>query len=383
MKNQNQLFVDGIPAGVKEADAAVCRSRLLKAAEDLMRAGSLTDVQLSVGTQPTGGPPSPSLGRGEGASDELTVEQRALQYRALPPVYNFDFLVAPHDLHEELVTAVELVNLEKKVFDEWNLRSIEPYPRTALNFYGPPGTGKTIAAHAIADYLRRPILVASYAQIESKYHGDGPKNVEAIFYAAERDGAVLFIDEADSLLSKRLTSVTQGSEQAINSMRSQLLICLGQFRGVVIFATNLIVNYDKAFETRVRNLHFPMPDAACRLEIWRRHLPAELPLAADVNLEELAQVDDLCGRDIKNTVINAALKAARYGTNSVDKALLFAEVERVKASRIKEEGEDLAGREKEQLSIKIAEHLEAKEGTNGVSTSSDSPSGDNHSGVLK
>ncbi|MBR8840228.1 MAG: AAA family ATPase [Stigonema ocellatum SAG 48.90 = DSM 106950] len=55
-----------------------------------------------------------------------------------------------------------------------------------------------------------------------------------------RDNAVLFIDEADSLLSKRLLHVTQGSEQAINSIRSQLFICLEQYQGIVIFATNLV-----------------------------------------------------------------------------------------------------------------------------------------------
>ncbi len=65
-----------------------------------------------------------------------------------------------------------------------------------------------------------------------------------------------FFDEADSLLSKRLTSVSQGSEQAINSMRSQLLICLEEFRGIVIFATNLVINYDQAFLTRLISVEF-------------------------------------------------------------------------------------------------------------------------------
>jgi SpoVK/Ycf46/Vps4 family AAA+-type ATPase len=91
------------------------------------------------------------------------------------------------------------------------------------------------------------IIEASYAHIKSMYHGEGPKNVEALFYAAQAQNAILFIDEADSLLSRRLTNVNQGSEQAINSMRSQLLICLERFKGVVIFATNLVQNYDPAF----------------------------------------------------------------------------------------------------------------------------------------
>jgi len=112
-----------------------------------------------------------------------------------------------------------------------------------------------------------------------------PKNVEAIFYAAERDDAVLFIDEAHSLLSKRLTNVTQGSEQAINFMRSQLLICLETFHGIVIFATNFIESYDKAFRSRIRDIFFPHLDYESRLKIWKRHLPSELPLEPDVVLE--------------------------------------------------------------------------------------------------
>lgn len=45
------------------------------------------------------------------------------------------------------------------------------------------------------------------------------------------------------------------------------------FRGVLIFATNLVKNYDPAFETRVRNVHFPLPDRDRRRRIWAGHLP--------------------------------------------------------------------------------------------------------------
>ena len=216
------------------------------------------------------------------------------------------------------------------------IKRIEPFPRMALNFYGPPGTGKTLGAHALASHLQQPILIASYAQIESKFHGDGPKNVEALFYAAERDNAVLFINEADSLLSKRLTNVTQGSEQASNSMRSQLLICLERFSGLVIFATNLAENYDEAFETRIRSIEFPLPDEETRYQIWRKHLGdgSKPPLAEDVSVAVLAKVDDLCGRDIRNAIIDAALRAATI-KDFIEQDDLLSAIERIKASRIK------------------------------------------------
>lgn len=90
------------------------------------------------------------------------------------------------------------------MFDEWGLRSIIPNASSAISFYGPPGTGKSMAAEAIAENLGKKILRATYADIESKFHGEGPKMVKAIFRAAERDDAILFLDESDSLLSKRL-----------------------------------------------------------------------------------------------------------------------------------------------------------------------------------
>jgi len=288
-------------------------------------------------------PPS-SNGKGEAGEKRpgckpsgISLEERAAQYQSQEPHFTFEQLIVPETVMKNLVLATRIISLEQRVFDDWGLRKIDPFPRSALNFYGEPGTGKTLAAHALAAQMGRKILLASYAQIESMYHGEGPKNVEAVFYAAQRDGALLFIDEADSLLSRRLTNVTQGSEQAINSMRSQLLLCLERFRGVVIFATNLVKNYDRAFETRARNIQFPMPDLDCRRRIWSVHLPPELPLTSDVTLDELATFEGLCGREIRNAVIDAALQAALNDASHVSRQDLLDAIERVKASRIKRE----------------------------------------------
>ena len=118
-------------------------------------------------------------------------------------------------------------------------------------------------------------------------------------------------------------------------MRSQLFICLQEFRGVVIFATNLVENYDKAFETRVRHLHFPLPDEQCRREIWRRHLVPQLPVSENVSPDRLAvYADDICGRDIRNAVIDAAVRGARYGKDRIELSDLIEAVDRIKAARV-------------------------------------------------
>jgi SpoVK/Ycf46/Vps4 family AAA+-type ATPase len=371
MNKASSLIVQGIPDRVPEAVAAVCRSRLFNAVNKLLDETDLEEIQIAVGTQ------SANQKNGQKSADvsndpaenksnyDLSPEDRAKKYQPTQPLFTFEQLVITNEVEEDLLLAVDLIELESKVFDEWGLRQIEPFPRTALNFHGKPGTGKTLAAHAIASKINRPILVASYAQIESMYHGEGPKNVEAIFMAAERENSLLFIDEADSLLSKRLTSVNQGSEQAINSMRSQLLICLERFRGVVIFSTNLVENYDKAFETRVRHVNFPMPDETCRQKIWAKHLPDKMPKAGNVSLAELAKIDDVCGRDIKNAVIDAAMRAARKGQIQLELTDFIKSIEGIKKSRINTSSdgssEDLTPQEKNSIEEKIKAALEEDE----------------------
>ena len=342
------LVIQGIPADIPVPLDALCRSRLHHAVTELLHKTRLKDLKITIATTTAlldghvGSSLEAETTDQTRSSDDPPIEIRALQYKAQQPFFTFEQLVVPDALMEDLLSAVEIIRVERKVFDEWGLRRIQPFPHSALNFHGPPGTGKTLAAHAVAHRLNRSIMIASYAEIESKFHGEGPKNVKAIFHAAERDDAILFIDEADSLLSKRLTEVTQGSEQAIISMRSQLFICLQEFRGVVIFATNLVENYDKAFETRVRHLHFPLPDEQCRREIWRRHLVPQLPVAENVSPDQLAvYAEDICGRDIRNAVVDAAVRGARYGKERVELRDLIEAVDRIKAARVAVESHEV------------------------------------------
>lgn len=249
-------------------------------------------------------------------NNEFDYELKSKQYIPVEPLYSFERVILPKDVLEKIEEAIGILECENKVFNEWGLYEIQPHPSTSLSFYGPSGTGKTMAAEAIAHKLGKKILKVSYADVESKYHGEGPKMVKAIFLAAKNNDAVLFFDEADSLLSKRLTSVSQGSEQAINSMRSQLLICLEEFRGIVIFATNLVVNYDQAFLTRLISVEFKNPDNETRKTIWDVHIKPlddgkehklNIPLETDVDTRELADKYEFTGREIRNAVVSACV----------------------------------------------------------------------------
>jgi SpoVK/Ycf46/Vps4 family AAA+-type ATPase len=337
MKNYSgPVHFAGIPADVPEDLAALTRSRLARAFSDLAPATAAQQILLQVGTHLGSGQREPRAAANghRDASDDETTEARARQYAAMPPKFGFDQLILPADEAAALMTAVNAIRLRSKIYDEWGLRKIEPSPSAALNLHGPAGTGKTLAAHAIAAHLGKHIIMAGYAELESKFHGDGPKNVKAAFHAAQTQDAVLFIDEADSLLSRRLTEVTQGSDQAINSMRSQIVLCLDAFTGVVIFSTNLVSNYDRAFESRVRHFHFTLPTAEARLAIWHKLLVPGLPREPDVSLDKLtAETEGFSGRELKRAVIAAAEHAALADRPAVCYADFDSAITQLKASR--------------------------------------------------
>ena len=142
--------------------------------------------------------------------------------------------------------------------------------------------------------------------------GETPKNVAAVFRMATEEDAVLFFDEADAIASRRTTGTAQAYQRESNTVVNVLLKELESFNGVVIFATNLAVNFDPAFERRIRtHVMFEMPGVDEREKIWGVQVhPEKTPLAADVDFRVLAERYAVSGGDIKNAVLKAATMAA-------------------------------------------------------------------------
>ena len=237
--------------------------------------------------------------------------RRALE--SVTPRRTFDDVILPPATRRTLDSALAQVTQHDLIFNRWGLGERHPTGLAlAFNFAGPPGTGKTICAEAIAHSLGRRLLIVRYAELESVWMGETPKNVAAIFRAARDEGAVLLFDEADAIASRRSTSVDHGFQRESNTVVSVLLQELERYNGVVIFATNLAANFDPAFERRIRtHVMFEMPGAAEREQIWRVQMhPSRTPLADDVDFRALAEKHAVSGGDIRNAVLKAALAAA-------------------------------------------------------------------------
>jgi SpoVK/Ycf46/Vps4 family AAA+-type ATPase len=180
--------------------------------------------------------------------------------------------------------------------------------------------GKSALAVAISGALGRPLMRLDAAGVQDKYMGESEKHVRRAFVAARRMGAVLLIDEADTLVSRR-SSAQSGIEQCRNSTVNQLIQELNSHDGVVILASNLRDSYDPALASRLTDVHVPAPDSALRQRLWRRKLAgtAFIGPADDAWLAELdgkvAQANlpseqPFTARDIERVVCMAVQSAA-------------------------------------------------------------------------
>ncbi len=241
----------------------------------------------------------------------LTGERRVVE--SIVPRRTFDDVILPPATRRALDQALAQVTSHHLIFTDWGLGERHPTGMSiAFNFAGPSGTGKTICAEAIAHALRRRLLVVRYAELESMWLGETPKNVTTVFRLAAEENAVLLFDEADAIASRRSTSPDRPIDRESNAVVNVLLQELERFDGVVIFATNLASNFDPAFERRLRtHVLFERPGVEEREQIWRVQMhPTRTPLADDVDFHALAERHDATGGEIRNAVLKAALAAA-------------------------------------------------------------------------
>jgi len=227
----------------------------------------------------------------------------------IEPAASWEDLVLP-ELQQQIVRDIAAhVRQRGKVYETWGFasRGLRGLGINAL-FAGSSGTGKTMAAEVLANELRLDLYHIDLSQVVSKYIGETEKNLRRVFDAAEEGGAILLFDEADALFGKR-SEVKDSHDRYANIEVSYLLQRMEAYRGLAILTTNMKSALDTAFLRRIRFIvQFPFPDAAQRMEIWRRIFPASTPTEG-LDMTKLARLN-VTGGNIRNIALNAAFLAA-------------------------------------------------------------------------
>lgn len=112
--------------------------------------------------------------------------------------------------------------------------------------YGAPGTGKTEFAKHIARTLDRKLIIKKASDLLDCYVGNTEKAIRKMFKEAEEKKAILFLDEADSMIRDRSGAVRNWEVTQVNEMLTQM----ENFKGIFIAATNFEGELDTASRRR-------------------------------------------------------------------------------------------------------------------------------------
>jgi AAA+ superfamily predicted ATPase len=220
-----------------------------------------------------------------------------------------DDLVLHQQLRDELYHILTWIKYRDEINTNDSLRRNFRAGYRAL-FYGPPGTGKSLTASLLGKITQHPVYRVDLSRIVSKYIGETEKNLSRLFDVAENKKWILFFDEADSLFSKR-TEINDSKDKYANQGTSYLLQRLEEYDGLVILATNLRPNIDRAFVRRFQSiLYFNLPSTQERIQLWENAL-MNINVAPETNFQRLSEKYEVSGAAISNAIQYAWLNSKR------------------------------------------------------------------------
>ena len=253
--------------------------------------------------------------------DETDARAQAMEVEADPDITYADI----GGIDEQVREVREAV--EDPLDSPERFKEIGVDPPSGVLLHGPPGTGKTMLAKAVANETDAAFIKMAGSELVRKFIGEGSRLVRDLFeLAAEREPAVIFIDEIDAIASKRTDSKTSGDAEVQRTMM-QLLSEMDGFdeRGEVriMAATNRFDMLDEAILRPGRFdrlIEVPDPDETGRAEILRIHA-ADMNVADDVDFDALAaDLDGYSGADIAALATEAGMFAIRDERTAVAEA---------------------------------------------------------------
>ncbi len=216
-------------------------------------------------------------------------------------------------LEREVAKIREMVELPLTHPEVFERLGIDP-PKGVL-LHGAPGCGKTLLARAVAHESDSGFIYVSGPEIIGKFYGESEAQLRKIFDdARKRAPCIIFFDEIDSLAPKRERVEGEVEKRVVAQLLSLMDGLASRGDVIVMAATNRPNSLDPALRRPGRfdrEIVIGIPNARARRDILDIHLRG-MPLAGDVNVEELAETaHGFTGADLSALCREAAMAALR------------------------------------------------------------------------
>ena len=246
-------------------------------------------------------------------SDEIV--QESLEKDVPPLIYE-----NVGGLKEEIRKIKEMIELPLRHPELFKRLGVES-PKGVL-LHGPSGTGKTLLAKAIANETNANFYSLGGPEIMSKFYGESEERLRSIFHDADKNApSIIFIDEIDSIASKREEVIGEVDKRIVSQLLSLMDGLSARGKVVVIGATNRVNAIDPALRRPGRfdrEIELGVPDRNGRLDILHIHTRL-MPLDNDVDLEKIADITHgFVGADLQSLTKEAAMHSLRKVLPDID-----------------------------------------------------------------
>ncbi|ATU05320.1 hypothetical protein BKN14_02585 [Candidatus Gracilibacteria bacterium HOT-871] len=198
---------------------------------------------------------------------------------------------------------------------------------TGMLFYGPPGTGKTFLTKKLAEELDAGMIEKSVGEFGSSYIHETSKNIKNFFTeakkASESGPIILFLDEIDSLVSKRTSLVDSNKAEEVSQFLQEFNALEEAPNLIVIAATNRPDHLDSAILRSGRldkKIYIGPPDFEARKELFQIYIEKTERPNKDIDFSKLAELtENFVAADIEHICDEAARQASKNILELVNK----------------------------------------------------------------